>query len=335
MARFAQIVSTGRYLPARVRTNAELEAILGEEVDQWLIENVGIRERRLIGDDEVTSDLAVFAAREALARAGLSPQDLDLIVLATDTPDYISPGTASVVQHKLGAANAGTFDVNCACSAWVVGVDIAARYIATDTAYDHVLVVGAYGMTRYVDWHHKKTATLFGDGAGAVILRAGDRPGFLGANIKADGAFHDYMGVFIGGTVEPTGGEGTRPQRLEIRKRFPPRTNNEGWPPLVRALMDKLGRPVDAIDKIYFTQLNLRTIEYVMDDLGLPMDKTHTTMDKWGYTGSACVPLALDDAIEQGIGPQPGELVVFCASGAGYTMAAAAFEWTADARQGE
>lgn len=330
MARFAQIVSTGRYLPATVRTNAEIEAILGEPVNQWLIDNVGIRERRLIGPDEVTSDLAVNAACQALERAKLPPEALDLIVVATDTPDYVSPGTASVVQYKLGAANAGTFDVNCACSAWVVGVDIASRYIATDPAYEHVLVVGAYGMTRYVDWQHKKTATLFGDGAGAIVLGAGDRPGFLSANIKSDGAFHDYMGVFIGGTVEPTGGEGTRPQVLEIRKRFPPQTNNEGWPPLVRDLMRKIGRAVSDIDKIYFTQLNLRTIEAVMDDLGLPRERTHTTMDKWGYTGSACVPLALDDAITQGIGPQPGDLVVFCASGAGYTMAAAAFEWTAE-----
>lgn len=176
MARFAQIVSTGRYLPATVRTNAEIEAILGEPVNQWLIDNVGIRERRLIGPDEVTSDLAVNAARQALERAKLPPEALDLIVVATDTPDYVSPGTASVVQYKLGAANAGTFDVNCACSAWVVGVDIASRYIATDPAYEHVLVVGAYGMTRYVDWQHKKTATLFGDGAGAIVLGAGIGP---------------------------------------------------------------------------------------------------------------------------------------------------------------
>ena len=328
MPRYAQIVSTGRYVPEKVRTNAELDAILGEPVDAWLIENVGIRERHLIGDDEVTSDLAVYAAQQALERADVAPEAVDLIILATDTPDYVSPGTASVVQYKLGAKNAGTFDLNSACAAWVIGLDQASRYIMTDAAYNHVLVIGAYGMTRFVDWTDKRTCTLFGDGAGVVLLSAGNTPGFLGGNIKADGAFHDYMGVFTGGTVEPTGGDGTRPQRLEIRKRFPPDTNNRGWPPLVRALMDKIGRPVSAIDKLYFTQLNLRTIEHVLDDLGLPADKTHTIMDKWGYTGSACMPMALDDAIERNIGPQPGELVVFCGSGAGYTMAAAAFEWT-------
>ncbi len=329
MARYAQIASTGRYVPAQVRTNAELDALLGEPVDQWLIDNVGIRQRHLIGDDEVTSDLAVHAARQALERAGVAPGDVDLLILATDTPDYVSPGTASVVQYKLGAANAGTFDVNSACAAWVIGLDMAARYIATDDAYRHILVVGAYGMTRYVDWTDKRTCTLFGDGAGAVLLRAGERPGFLGGNIKSDGSFHDYMGVFTGGTVAPVGGEGSPRQVLEIRKRFPPDTNNLGWPPLVRALMEKIRRPVSAIDRIYFTQLNARTIEYVMADLGLPLSKTHMIMDKWGYTGSACMPMALDDAVERGIGPQPGELVIFCGSGAGYTMAAAAFVWTA------
>ena len=328
MARYAQIASTGRYVPAQVRTNAELDVLLGEPVDQWLIDNVGIRQRHLIGDDEVTSDLAVHAARQALERAGVAPGDVDLLILATDTPDYVSPGTASVVQYKLGAANAGTFDVNSACAAWVIGLDMAARYIATDDAYRHILVVGAYGMTRYVDWTDKRTCTLFGDGAGAVLLRAGERPGFLGGNIKSDGSFHDYMGVFTGGTVAPVGGEGSPRQVLEIRKRFPPDTNNLGWPPLVRALMEKIRRPVSAIDRIYFTQLNARTIEYVMADLGLPLSKTHMIMDKWGYTGSACMPMALDDAVEGGIGPQPGELVIFCGSGAGYTMAAAAFVWT-------
>lgn len=327
MSRYAQIVSTGRYVPEKVLTNTELDRMLGEPVGQWLVENVGIRERHLMSDDEVTSDLAVNAAREALSRADIGPDQLDLIILATDTPDYVSPGTASVVQYKLGAKRAGTFDINNACAAWMTGLDIGAKYIATDPDYTNILVIGAYGMTRYVDWTDKRTCTLFADGAGAVLLRAGERPGFLGAKIIADGSFHDYMGVFVGGTKAVSKGAEAPQQYLRIQKRFPPDTNNKHWPPLVRALMDKIGQPVSAIDKIYFTQLNLRTIEFVMNDLGLPMDKTHTIMDKWGYTGSACMPMALDDAIEQHIGPQPGELVVFCASGAGFTMGAAAFRW--------
>ncbi len=269
--------------------------------------------------------------RQALERAGVAPEAVDLIILATDTPDYVSPGTASVVQLKLGAPNAGTFDVNSACAAWVIGLDMASRYIATDPAYNHILVIGAYGMTRYVNWTDKRTCTLFGDGAGAVLLRAGDQPGWLGGNIKSDGAFHDYMGVFIGGTVEPTGGDGTPRQVLEIRKRFPPDTNNKGWPPLVRALLHKIGREVsdDRPHLLHAVELCAPS-NIVMNELGLPADRTHTIMDKWGYTGSACMPMALDDAVERQIGPQPGELVVFCGSGAGYTMAASAFEWTGE-----
>ena len=325
MSRYAQIVSTGRYVPERVLTNAELDQMLGEPVGEWLVQNVGIRERHLMRDDQVTSDLAVEAAKEALMRANLAPDQVDLIILATDTPDYISPGTASVVQYKLGAARAATFDVNNACAAWLTGLDIAAKYIATDLDYTNILVIGAYGMTRYVDWTDKRTCTLFADGAGAVVLRAGDQPGFLGAKIIADGSFHDYMGVFVGGTRATL--RHSADQYLRNQKRFPPDTNQRHWTPLIRDLLQKIGRQVGDVAKIYFTQLNLRTIEYVMNELGLPMSKTHTIMEKWGYTGSACMPMALDDAIQQGAAPQKGDLVLFVASGAGYTMGAAAFVW--------
>ncbi len=326
--RYAQIISTGAYVPERVMTNAELEHLLGEQVGEWLVANVGIRERRIMADDQVTSDLAVNAARAALDKAGLTPADIDLLIVATDTPDYLSPGTSSVVQYKLGAQQAGTFDVNCACAAWVTGLDIAAKYLATDTAYTHILVIGAYGMTRYVDWTDKRTATLFADGAGAVLLRAGDKPGYLGAKLIADGSFHDYMGVFTGGTLQPTGGAGETPRQfVKFQKRFPPDTNNKAWPQLVRDLMAKINRPVSDIDKIYFTQLNLNTIRFVLNDLGLTLDQTHNIMDKWGYTGSACMPMALDDAIHQGKGPLSGELVVFVGSGGGAAFGAAAFEW--------
>lgn len=325
--RHAHIVSTGRYVPEKVITNDQLDQMLGEPVGSWLVENVGIRQRHVMSDDQVTSDLAVSAAVEALNRAGVKADQVDLIILATDTPDYVSPGTSSVVQYKLGAKRAATFDINNACAAWVTGVDIGSKYIATDPDYQNVLVIGAYGMTRFVDWSDKRTCTLFADGGGAVLLQPKPKPGFLGAKIVADGSFHDYMGVFVGGTVAAARGEHPPQQLLRIQKRFPPDTNNKGWGPVVRGLMDKIKRPVEKIDKIYFTQLNMRTIEYVMGDMGLPMNRTHIIMEKWGYTGSACMPMALDDAIEQGKAPQPGELVVFCGSGAGYTMGAAAFIW--------
>ena len=169
MQRYAQIISTGRYIPEKVLTNDDLSRMLREDVGEWLVENVGIRERHLMADNETTSDMLVAASLQALERAGLAPRDLSLIMIATDTPDYISPATASAVQAKLGAVNAGTYDINSACAAWVTALDAAARYIATDTDFRHILVAGGYGMSRFIDWTDKYTCTLFADGAGAVI----------------------------------------------------------------------------------------------------------------------------------------------------------------------
>lgn len=322
---YAQIVSSGLYVPDIVLTNDEMDARFGPGTGAWLVENVGVHERRIMRDDQVTSDLAVAAAQQALQAAGRGPQDVDLIVLATDTPDFISPGTSSAVQYKLGAARAATFDVNCACAAWITGLDIAARYIATDPDYRHVLVIGAYGMSRYINPQHRGTATLFADGAGAVLLAAGEQPGFLGGRLIADGQYYGHMGIYVGGTQQPAG-PGTA-QYVETPKRYPPEVNSSAWPQLVRDLMQKINRPVADINHIYFTQININTIHQVMAELELPPERTHTIMHKWGYTGSACLPMALGDAVQQGRGPQPGELVVFCGSGSGYAMGAAAFVW--------
>ncbi len=328
--RYAQIISTGRYIPEKIITNQDLNRILGEEVDTWLIENVGIRERHVMADDETTSDLIVRAARQAMERARLAPTDLDLILIATDTPDYISPATASVVQAKLGATNAGTYDINCACAAWVTALDLAARYIATDADYRNILVAGGYGMTKFLDWHDKYTATLFADGAGAVIVRAGDAPGYLAGKLVARGEYHDALGIYTGGTYRPATPEVIAQlgkPRVQFVKKFPKTFNSDNWPPLVRAVVAKAGLTLDDIAFFLFTQLNLRTIELVMQNLGQPMSKTHWIMDKWGYLGSACIPVALDDAIERGIGPKPGDNVVFCATGGGMAMAACVFKW--------
>ena len=330
MTRYAQIRSTGRYIPERVITNADLDQMLGENVGDWLVANVGIRERHVMADNETTSDMLVAAARQALQRLDLPSTALDLIIVATDTPDYISPATASAVQAKLAAPNAGTFDVNCACAAWVTGLDMAARYIATDPDLNHILVAGGYGMTRFIDWNDKYTSTLFADGAGAVIVSAGDKPGFLSGKLTAAGEYHDALGIYTGGAFRPAtpdvvAAEG-KPHVQFVRK-FPATFNSDNWPPLVREVVAKAGLELEQIDFFLFTQLNLRTIEYVMQNLGQPMSKTHYIMDKWGYLGSACIPAALDDAIEIGRGPKPGDNVVFCATGGGMAMAASVWRW--------
>lgn len=324
----AKIVATGRYVPERCVTNEDFNERYGQDVDTFLRENIGIRERHFAAEDEITSDLAVSAGRQALDRADLGPEAIDLLIVATDTPDYISPATASVVQHKLGAENAGVFDVNNACAAFVTGFILASKFIATEPdRYRHALVIGVYAMSKYVNWDDYKTATIFADGAGAVVLQASEEPGLLSSGMAADGRYHDYMGIYVGGTYQIPDETNLDRKYLVIAKRFPPELNAAHWPPLVRDVVERAGRDVSELDRIYFTQINVNTIKQVMAELGLPLEKTHWIMDKWGYTGSACIPMTLDDSLEQGRGPQPGDLVVFCASGGGYAMAAAAFRW--------
>lgn len=329
--RYARILSTGSYVPERVITNAEMDHILGEPTGEWLIENVGIRERRWMTPEQTTSDLAVEASRKALARAGVRPEEVGLLILSTDTPDYLSPSTSAVVQHKLGAVNAGCWDVNSACAGWVTALDQGARYIVTEPSLRYILVVGAYGMSRFLDLTDKKTANLFADGAGAVLLGPGDEPGFLASNFLARGDFHDALGIYTGGAFRPCTPENLEqygPPRVQFVRKFPKTFNTEYWPRLIQGALDKVGLTVDDVDLFLFTQLNLRTIELMMDLLGQPMEKTHWVMNKWGYTGSPCVAMALDDAIEQGRGPTPGDLIVFCTSGGGITMAASVWRWT-------
>lgn len=331
MIRYAQIFATGRYIPERVITNAELATMLGEPVDEWLVENVGIHERRVMAENETTSDMAVHAARQAVQRAKIGMEDLDLIIVATDTPDYISPATASAVQAKLGATKAGTYDLNCACAAWVTGIDMAARYIATDPDYEHILVIGAYGMTRFLDWTDKYTCTLFADGAAAAVVGAGAEPGFMAGKLFADGQYHDALGIYTGGAFRPATPENIKrygKSRVEFVRKFPATFNLDRWPPLLRQTLAKVDLTFDDVDFYIFTQLNLRTIEATMAAIGQPMEKTHWIMDKWGYLGSACIPAALDDALERGVGPEPGDTVVFCSSGGGMAMAATVWRWT-------
>jgi 3-oxoacyl-[acyl-carrier-protein] synthase-3 len=333
MTRYAQILSTGSYVPERVVTNAEIDQLLGADTSQWLVDNVGILERRWMSDDQVTSDLIVEASKKALDKAGVTPDQLDMIIVSTDTPDYLSPSTSIVVQHKLGAVNAGSYDVNSACAGWVTALDQGARYLATEPGMNYILVAGGYGMSRFLDFSDKKTANLFADGAGVAVLGVGDEPGFLASNLLAKGEFHDALGIYCGGTYRPATPENIEkfgPPKVEFVKKFPKTFNTEYWPKLVRGALDKVGLGYDDIDMYLWTQLNLRTIEAMMDLLEQPLSKAHWVMDKWGYTGSPCVVMALDDAISQGKGPKKGDKIVFCASGGGISMAASVWEWTAD-----
>lgn len=299
------------------------------DIDGWLVKNVGIKERHMMADDQATSDLCMVAANQALARAGIQATDLGLVIVATDTPDYFSPATSTVLQHKIGAVNSGTFDMNCACAGWVTAVETAARYMMTDNSLDYALVVGAYGMSRFIDYTDHKTCTLFADGAGAVVIGSSPSPGFIAGKRITEGSYYDALGIYTGAVAcmeTPTTVNDGRP-RVQFVRRFPATFNSENWPALIKDTVKEAGLTPDEIDFYLFTQLNVNTIKMIMEILEQPLQKTHWIMDKWGYTGSACIPMALDDAINERQLPQPGDMVLFCASGGGISMACNIWKW--------
>jgi 3-oxoacyl-[acyl-carrier-protein] synthase-3 len=327
MPRFANLVATGCYLPEREISNGLLRERFPEPAD--LIDkfeaSTGIRRRWWAPEGWAASDLAVRAAAQALESAGRNPEEVDLIVLGTDSPDYLTPATSVVVQHKLGAKSAGTFDVGCACASFPTGFAAAAGLIAANPGLKTVLVIGFYLMHKVAD-PQDRMLFFYGDGAGAAVLEPGDEPGFLNAAFQADGAYADYWGIFSGATAEPASEESVRAGRTRVRmlQRYPPEINHEGWPRLVRRLAKEGGFPLEEIDCLIFTQVRKPSIGLVMEELGLPPERAHTVMEEWGYTGSACVPMALHDAREKGK-IRPGDLVVLVGSGVGYNQAAVAF----------
>lgn len=327
---FARIIGTGSYVPEKVLTNDDLSRMLGEDINEFVSQVVGIKERHICANNESTADLATEAAQRALDAAGTSPEQLDLIIVATDTPEHLSPATSVVVQHRLGAKNAGTFDLSCACAGFVTAFDTASKFIIADQSYKNILVIGAYAMSKYLDWKDKKTATIFADGAGAVVLQASDEgPGFLASKQIADGSFADYMGIYAGGTRMPITEDVLREGRwtkVRFAQKYPPEVNIEGWPRIIRDVLGKCDLTLDDIVLFLFTQVNVSTIKEVMKILDLPMERTHTIMQKWGYTGSACIPMVLDDAVHAGK-IKRGDNLIMCASGGGLNMACVAFRW--------
>ena len=327
MPRTARLVSTGRFVPPIEVSNDALRkrfAHLPEFVDKMEASS-GIRTRWYAPEDWAASDVALPAARQALERAGRRPEDVDLVILGTDSPDYITPATSVVLQHKLGAKNAGTFDVVCACASFPTGFAAASGLIATNPALKTVLVVGVYMMHKLAD-PNDPMIYFYGDGAGAAVLEPGEAPGFLNAASQADGAYAKHWGIYAGGTAEPATAEAVAAGRTKVRmvERYPPEINHDGWPRLVRRVAAEGGFALSDVDFVIFTQVRKPSIELVMNDLGIPMAKTHTVMEEWGYTWSACIPMALDDAIEKRL-VKSGDLVVLVGSGVGYNQAAAAF----------
>ena len=334
MMRHAVITGTGSYVPETVLTNADLARRIGADIEPFVSETLGIRERHVCAPDESTADLAVAAGVRALASAGLEPNEVDLLIVATDTPEYVSPATSSVVHGRLGVTRAGSFDLNSGCAGYVTALDVAWKYIRADERYQRVLVIGAYAMSKFLDYSDKKTATIFADGAGATVVELASAPGVLASELFADGTLCEGMGIFAGGTAEPITSDvldrGVR-NKLRFVQKYPKEVNEVGWPKITNSVLERIGRTVRDVDLWLWTQVNLSTIKLVMETLGVSMAKAHTIMGKWGYTGAACLPMALDDAVANGR-LHDGDLVMLTGSGAGLSMGSVALEWRPGAK---
>ncbi|CAN5614311.1 ketoacyl-ACP synthase III [soil metagenome] len=326
----ALITGWGMYAPSRIMSNAELEKLV-DTSDEWIVSRTGIRERRIAAEDETTTTLSVNASRDALAVAGMDPSELDLVILGTCSPDYYMPATAVLVAHELGATRAAGFDLMAACSGFVFSLATATAYVRSGM-YRNVLVVGVELLSRFLDYTDRNTCVLFGDGAGAVIVSASDKPGgLLGLDMYSDGSGKEGIIFPAGGSACPTtpktvaeGGHFVHMAGKEVYK-YATRQLAESS----RSALRNAGLGVDDVDQFLFHQANLRIIESVQNAVGIPSDKTYLNIEKYGNTSAASVPMALVEAVADGR-IQPGDRLLMAAFGAGYTAGAAVVEWTAD-----
>jgi 3-oxoacyl-[acyl-carrier-protein] synthase-3 len=323
----SRIVGTGSYLPERVLTNAEIERMV-ETSDQWIVERTGIRERRIAAPSEATSDLAAIAGRRALEAAGVRPADVDVILVATATPDMLFPATACLVQTRLGANRAFAFDLSAACTGFLYGLSVADQYVRSGSART-VLVIGAEVLSRVVDWTDRATCILFGDGAGAAVLRAepGGR-GILSTHVHADGSLWDFIHVPGGGSRHPPS-EDTLVRRLQFLRM----KGSETFKVAVRTLEETAGEALKAnglsiADVRWFVphQANRRIIEAVGARLGVPGERVVMNLDRVGNTSAASIPIALDELV-RAHHVAADHLLLFAAFGAGLTWGSAIVRW--------
>lgn len=326
----ALITGWGMYAPSRVMTNDELSTMV-ETSDEWIVTRTGIRERRIAADDETTTTLSLYAARDALAVAGLDPAELDLVIVATCSPDYPLPATGVLLATALGARRAAGFDMQAACSGFLYGLAMGTSFIRAGM-YRNVLLVGVEILSRFVDWTDRNTCVLFGDGAGAVLLQASEEPGgLLGMDLYSDGTGAEAIIVPGGGSACPAG-----PTTSAEGKHFIHMAGREVYKYATRQLTESsnaalraAGMTVGEVDQFLFHQANLRIIESVGASLHLDPQRVFLNIEKYGNTSAASVPMALVEAIAAGR-IKPGDRLLMAAFGAGYTAGAAVVQWTAD-----
>jgi len=321
--KYARITGTGSYLPERIMTNADMEKVV-DTTDQWIQDRTGIKQRHIAADDETTCDLATQAALKAIEASGVSKNDIDLIIVATTTPDQVFPSTACLVQKQLDIHGCAAFDVQAVCTGFVYALGIADNFIKAGSA-KCALVIGAETLSRILDWNDRGTCVLFGDGAGAVIVQESDKPGILSSHLHADGSYEHLLNV-------PNGISKNQARFREEGAHITMKGNE-----VFKMAVNTLGRIVDEtlehnkmqksdIDWLVPHQANIRIINATGKKLGLNPDHVVVTVDKHGNTSAASVPLALDTAVREGR-IKEGETVMLEAFGGGFTWGAALLKW--------
>ncbi|MES2482920.1 MAG: beta-ketoacyl-ACP synthase III [Pseudomonadota bacterium] len=325
MTRYSRIAGTGSYLPPRRLTNADLVAELAQQgietSDDWIVERTGIRARHFAAPEVTASDLGLQAARHALEAAGVAASEIDLIIVATSTPDMVFPSTATILQHKLGIAGCPAFDLQAVCSGFVYALTVADAMIKTGSA-NKALVIGAEVFSRILDFTDRTTCVLFGDGAGAVVLEASDTPGILATDLHADGK---HVGILcVPGTV--SGGKVTGDPLLKMDGQAVFKLAVGVLEDAARATLAKAGRTTDDIDWLIPHQANIRIMQSTARKLKLPMDKVIVTVDQHGNTSAASIPLALDAAVRGGK-VKPGDTLMLEGVGGGFTWGAVLLDY--------
>ena len=317
---YSRIIGTGSYLPTKILTNHDLEQTL-DTTDEWIFTRTGIRQRHIAGADERCSDLALAASRRAIEAAGIAAQDIGLIIVATSTPDMIFPSTACILQAKLGIKNCPAFDVQAVCSGFIYALATADLYLRSGQ-YQSALVVGSEIFSRILDWNDRGTCVLFGDGAGAVVLRASDTPGILSSHLHADGSYQSILSVpgsVCGGKVEG------RPY-LQMEGNAVFKLAVKVLDEVVEEALVKNNLQKSAIDWLIPHQANIRIIRSTAKKLGMSMEKVVVTLDRHGNTSAASIALALDEAVRDGR-IRDGHHVLLEAVGGGFTWGAVMIKW--------
>ena len=319
-AKYSKIIGTGSYLPERAVSNLELAQTV-DTSDEWIVSRTGIRQRHIAASDEQTSDLALAASRNALAAAGLAPDQVDLIIVATTTPDMVFPGTACILQDKLGARGGPAFDVQAVCSGFVYALAVADQMLRGGMARN-ALVVGAEIYSRILDWRDRGTCVLFGDGAGAVVLTGAEAPGILSCHLHADGSYRDIL--CVPGQVHEGGVRGEPFLKMEGNTVF--KFAVKVLAEVAEEALAKNDLPLTAIDWLIPHQANIRIIEATARKLHLPMERVVATVDKHANTSAASIPLALDTAVRDGR-IRTGQHVMLEGVGGGFTWGSVLVRW--------